>query len=58
MVLIGLSGAAWAQQTTPAGKPDQTTFDLSKGEVTLDISRTEIDAMPEYQRDDDGWFAG
>jgi sporulation protein YlmC with PRC-barrel domain len=34
------------------------TVDESKGEVILDISRTEIDAMPEYQRDDEGWFTG
>lgn len=37
---------------------EHATFDQSKGEVTLDISRAEIDAMPEYDRDDDGWFAG
>ncbi len=34
------------------------TVDESKSEVTLDISRADIDAMPEYQRDDEGWFAG
>ena len=34
------------------------TVDESKSEVTLDISRADIDEMPEYQRDDDGWFAG
>jgi len=37
---------------------EHATFDESKGEVTLDISRAEIDAMPAYQQDNDGWFAG
>jgi sporulation protein YlmC with PRC-barrel domain len=37
---------------------EHATVDESKGEVILDISRAEIDAMPEYQRDDEGWFTG
>jgi sporulation protein YlmC with PRC-barrel domain len=37
---------------------EHATVDQSKSEVTLDLSRAEIDAMPEYQKDDDGWFAG
>lgn len=36
---------------------EHATFDESKGEVTLDISRAEIDDMPAYQQDNDGWFA-
>ena len=43
---------------TTAVDLEHATFDQSKGEVTLDISRPEIDALPEYDRDDDGWFAG
>lgn len=34
------------------------TIDQSKSEVTLDISRADIDAMLEYQPDNDGWFTG
>jgi|GEM_PF-2073676 len=37
---------------------EHATVDESKGEVVLDISRAEIDAMPEYQRDEEGWFTG
>jgi sporulation protein YlmC with PRC-barrel domain len=44
-------------KTTAIGL-EHATFDQSKGEVTLDISRAEIDAMSAYQRNGNGGFSG
>ena len=37
---------------------EHATVDQSKGEVSLDITHAEIDAISAYQRDDNGWFSG
>lgn len=35
---------------------DRLTIAEAEGEVILDVTREELDAMPEWQAADDGWF--
>jgi sporulation protein YlmC with PRC-barrel domain len=56
--IVEVGGILGFGAKTTAIDLEHATVDQSKSEVTLDLSRAEIDAMPEYQKDDDGWFAG
>ena len=37
---------------------DRLTIAEGDGEVVVDVTREELEAMPEWQRDEDGWFTG
>jgi sporulation protein YlmC with PRC-barrel domain len=37
---------------------DRLTIAEGVGEVVVDVTREELEAMPEWQQDEDGWFSG
>ena len=56
--IVEVGGFLGFSAKTTAIDLEHTTVDQSKGAVSLDITRAEIDAISVYQRDDTGWFCG
>jgi len=56
--IVEIGGFLGFGAKTTAIDVKHASVDQSKGEVSLHITRAEIDAMSTYERDGNGWFSG
>lgn len=54
--VVSYGGMLGFNEKTSAVDLDDVTLDGPDGDVKLSITRAQVDELPDYERDDDGWF--